>query len=146
MKIFIASPWKNKEQVEKLSEDLRARGHTVHSFIESGANLLTGHPIEDEMQIFSEALKNWQDDGRVSKIFESELTFLRECDLCVLLLPAGISSHLEAGIAYGWGKKTVLIGPIAKPEVVYLIFNKIYLDESSFLKDLDNISKEFIWN
>lgn len=146
MKIFIASPWKNKDQVEKLSEDLRSRGHTVHSFIESGANLLTGHPIEEEMKVFSEALANWQSDQRVSHVFNSELEYLKECDLVILLLPAGISSHLEAGIAYGWGKKVVLIGPIIKPEVVYLIFNKIYLDESSFLKDLDNITKESIWN
>lgn len=140
MKIFIASPWKNKDQVEKLVEDLQARGHEAHSFIESGANLLSGEPIEDYMKMFNEALKNWQQqDERVSKIFNSELATLKECDVVVLLLPAGISAHLEAGIAYGWGKKVVLIGPIAKPEIVYLIFDKVYIDTSSFLNDLNNI-------
>ena len=140
MKIFIASPWKNKDQVEKLMEELQAKGHEAHSFIESGANLLSGEPIEDYMKMFNEALKNWQQqDERVSKIFSSELETLKKCDLVVLLLPAGISAHLEAGIAYGWGKRVILIGPIPKPEIVYLIFDKVYIDVSSFLKDLNNI-------
>ena len=140
MKFFIASPWKNKEEVESLTKKLRSKGHEVSSFIESGANLLTGHPIEDHMKLFSEALKNWREDEHVSKIFNSELEILKQSDVVVLLLPAGISSHLEAGIAHGWGKKSVLIGPIAKPEIVYLIFDKIYLDTSSFLKDLDSLA------
>lgn len=137
MKFFIASPWKNREEVNFLSEEIKKRGHGVHSFIESGANLLTGQPIEDEMKVFSEALKNWQSDERVSRIFNSELKDLKDSEVVILLLPAGISSHLEAGIAHGFGKKLVLIGPINKPEIVYLIFNKIYIDTSSFLKDLD---------
>ena len=138
MKFFIASPWKNKDEVYKLSDEIRKRGHEGTSFIESGANLLSGQPIENEMQIFSEALENWQSDKRVSDIFNSEIKSLRECDVVILLLPAGISSHLEAGMAYGMNKKTILIGPVNKPEIVYLIFNKIYIDTTSFLKDLDS--------
>lgn len=137
MEIFIASPWKNREEVNYLSEEIKKRGHGAHSFIESGANLLTGQPIEDEMKIFSEVLKNWESDEHVSHIFSSELENLKKSDVVILLLPAGISSHLEAGIAYGWGKKCILIGPINKPEIVYLIFNKIFIDTSSFLKELD---------
>lgn len=142
MKFFVASPWKNKEEVVFLIEELKKRGHETHSFIESGANLLTGRPVEDEMKVFSEALKNWREDERISKIFNSELKTLKESDVVILLLPAGISSHLEAGISYGWGKKLILIGPINKPEIVYLIFDKIYLDMSSFLQDLENIVRE----
>lgn len=137
MKIFIASPWKNKDQVEKLVGELQAMGHEAHSFIESGANLLSGQPIEDYMKAFNEAVKDWQgEDERVTKIFKSELDTLKQCDLTVLLLPAGISAHLEAGIAYGWGKKVVLIGPIPKPEIVYLIFDRVFIDTTSFLEEL----------
>ncbi len=136
MKFFIASPWKNREEVNYLSQELKKRGHNVSSFIESGANLLSGQPIEDEMKMFSEALANWKSDPRISQIFESELKSLKESDSVIMLLPAGISSHLEAGIAYGWGKKLILIGPIIKPEIVYLIFDELYIDMSSFLRDL----------
>jgi len=140
MKFFIASPWKNKEQVEKLTEELKTQGHEVYSYLESGENLLTGHPIEEEMKVYWEALSNWQNDKRISHIFESEINGLKNCDALILLLPAGDSSHMEAGVAYGLGKKLILIGAVNKPEVVYLMFNKIYMDASSFLSDLPNLS------
>ncbi|MDI6717786.1 MAG: hypothetical protein QMD86_01930 [Patescibacteria group bacterium] len=139
MKFFIASRWKNKEEVERLSEELKGRGHQVYSFLESGANLLTGMPIEAEMKVFSEALANWRNDPRISQIFDFEIKGLKECDALILLLPAGDSSHVEAGAAYGMGKKIIAIGPVAKPEVIYLMFNHLYLDVSSFLADLHNI-------
>lgn len=136
MKFFIASPWKNNEEVKYLSDELKKRGHQVYSYLESGANLLTGQPIQDEMKIFYEALGNWKNDPKISQIFESEIKGLKDSEAVILLLPAGDSSHLEAGVGYGMGKKMILIGPIGKPEVVYLMFDKIYLDVSSFLKDL----------
>ncbi len=139
MKFFIASRWKNKEEVEYLTEELKKKGHQVYSFLESGSNLLTGQPIEEEMEMFSEALANWRNDPKISHIFESEIKGIKESDATILLLPSGDSSHLEAGIAYGLNKKLILIGPIAKPEVVYLMFNKIYFDISSFLEDLNNV-------
>ena len=138
MKFFIASPWKNRESVQTISNELKKRGHEVYSYLESGANLLTGEPIEKEMNIFSEALGNWRKDNRIEQIFESEMKGLRESEVLVLLEPAGGSSLLEAGVAYGLGKKLILVGGITKPEVVYLVFDEIYLDMSSFLHDLDS--------
>lgn len=137
MNFYIASPWKNKEEVDYLSSQLKTRGHQAYSFLDSGANLLSGKPIEEEMKIFSEALINWKSDTRISQIFESEMKAVKESDAVILLLPAGHSAHLEAGVAYGLGKKIIIVGPIDKPEVVYLISDKLYIDTSSFLKDLD---------
>jgi nucleoside 2-deoxyribosyltransferase len=135
MKFFIASPWKNKSEVERLSESLEQMGHSAYSFVESGSNLLTGQPIQDEMREFTEALMQWKEDDRIAKIAESEVQAIRDADVVILLLPAGDSSHLEAGIGYGLGKRMVLIGPVAKPEIVYVLFNHVYLDVSSFIKD-----------
>ncbi len=141
MKFFIASPWKNKPEVERLSEKLEEMGHSVHSYVKSGANLLTGQPIEDEMKEFTEALMKWKEDDRIAKIVETEIAALRDADVVVLLLPAGDSSHFEAGIGYGMGKRMVMIGPVVKPEVIYLLFNHVYLDVSSFLKDFSFVQK-----
>lgn len=141
MKFFIASPWRNKPEVDRLSEKLEEMGHSVYSFAKSGANLLTGQPIEDEMREFTEALMKWKEDDRIANIAESEIQALRESDIVILLLPAGDSSHMEAGIGFGMGKRTVLIGPVMKPEVVYLLFNHVYLDISSFLKDFSFVQK-----
>ncbi|HBI25635.1 MAG: hypothetical protein UT41_C0001G0247 [Candidatus Wolfebacteria bacterium GW2011_GWC2_39_22] len=141
MKFFIASPWKNKEQVEELTQELEQLGHTAYSYVQSGSNLLTGKPIEDEMKEFSQALTNWKIDDRIGKIAQSEIQALRESDIVILLLPAGDSSHMEAGIGYGMGKRMVLIGPVEKPEIIYTLFNHVYLDSSSFLKDFSFIAK-----
>lgn len=141
MKFFIASPWKNKAQVDHLSSELERLGHTAYSYAQSGSNLLTGKPIEDEMKEFSQALVNWKIDDRIAKIAESEIQALKDSDVIILLLPAGDSSHMEAGIGYGLGKRVVLIGPVEKPEVIYLLFNHVYLDISSFLADFSFVMK-----
>lgn len=141
MKFFIASPWKNKAQVDQLTQTLEEMGHSAYSFAKSGANLLTGKPIEEEMKEFSNALINWKVDDRIANIAESEVKAIKDADAVILLLPAGDSSHLEAGIGYGLGKRMVLIGPVEKPEVIYLLFNHVYIDVTSFLKDFFMVQK-----
>ena len=53
-----------------------------------------------------------------------------------MLLPAGKSCHVEAGVAYGLGKKCILIGEQKEAESLYLIFNEVYATENDFLKTL----------
>lgn len=136
MKFFIASPWRNQEKVLALSEELTKRGHEVYSFLQNGANLSTGMSIGDELRTFGEALHKWQDDPNIKKIFDSELEGLKSSDMVVFLQPAGHSSLIEAGIGYGMGKQVVIVGAMEKPEVFYLICEKIYPDMESFLKEL----------
>jgi len=54
----------------------------------------------------------------------------------ILLLPAGISAHIEAGIAYGLGKEPILIGQPEKPESLYLIFKKRFATVDDFLHSI----------
>ena len=54
----------------------------------------------------------------------------------VLLLPAGTSAHMEAGIASGLGKHLVLIGEPAKPETLYLIFDECFSSVGAFLETI----------
>lgn len=137
MKVFIASSWSNKSEVARLGAELKRRGHQVYSFLESGANLLTGLPIEEEMRAYHEALGNWKKDARIAQIYHSETEAIRSSDMFVLLLPAGDSSHFEAGFAFGLGKKTALIGQITKPEIVDLAFDDIYSSVDDFLFHLN---------
>jgi hypothetical protein len=65
---------------------------------------------------------------------------LKESDAVILLEPSGRSSLAEAGIAYGMGKKIILIGIVAHPElVVYCICEKRYPSIADFLKSIDNL-------
>lgn len=134
MRFFIASPWKNKDRVQALAMDLVKGGHTTYSFVENGANFSTGRSATEELAIFSEAVEKWESDPRIKKIFDVEMENLKASDAVVLLEPAGHSSLLEAGIGYGMGKKVFVIGPIEKPEVVYLICEHFYPDVTAFLE------------
>lgn len=62
----------------------------------------------------------------IRTIFEDDLDGLRSADKLIMVLPAGKSSHIEAGIAYGLGKKCYAIGPYEKTDSLYLIFDKIF--------------------
>lgn len=64
----------------------------------------------------------------IRTIFEDDLNGLKSADKLIMVLPAGNSSHIEAGIAYGLGKKCYAIGPYEKTDSLYLIFDKIFTD------------------
>lgn len=56
----------------------------------------------------------------------------------LLVLPAGKSAHIEAGIAYGLGKKCYAIGEYDVTDSLYLIFDKIFKNENELKTFLTN--------
>lgn len=140
MKFFLAAPWRNKEIVEGLAEEMTKRGYDVYSFLQSGANLTTGGSVVDELKMFSEAMQNWRANADIKRIFEAEMEGLKQSDVVVMLEPAGHSSLIEAGVGYGLGKKVIIVGAVERPEVFYLICQEIYPDITAFLNDLSRIA------
>jgi hypothetical protein len=140
MKFFIASPWRNKDAVQKLTDALTARGHAAYSFLVSGANLATGISVMEEFRQFSHSMENWEDDASIERIFVSEMQALKDSDTLILLEPAGRSSLTEAGIAYGMGKRVVLIGLVEHPEIVYRICRSRYPNIQGFLSDPNGLA------
>ena len=60
----------------------------------------------------------------------------------MLVLPAGKAAHIEAGIAYGLGKKCYAIGEYEATDTLYNIFQEIFSNEDDleqFLKEYSNI-------
>lgn len=53
-----------------------------------------------------------------------------------MLLPVGKSCHIEAGVAYGLGKKCIMIGKPKEAESLYLIFKEVYNSVEDFLKTI----------
>jgi hypothetical protein len=135
MRYFIASRWANMKQVQILTENIAAHGNEVFSFVKDPRNFVP----KDELKTVPDALKdlkNWRTNSELRDLYETELEGLRESDVFILLLPAGESSHIQAGIAFGLGKKTVLIG---KPEAVkthYLIFDEHYASIDEYVASL----------
>ncbi len=133
---FIASRYRNKSEVLRLARMLREKGKSLYCFIESEASLKhVGSLKEDpEKQMKKyEAKENWREDPAIQEIFESDMNALKNSRTLIMLLPAGKSVHIEAGVAYGLGKHLVLIGEQAETESLYFIFNEMYSTIESFL-------------
>ena len=62
----------------------------------------------------------------------------KACNNLLLVLPAGKSGHIEAGIAYGMGKKCYAIGDFDATDSLYNIFETIFKDENELEEFLKN--------
>lgn len=137
---FIAGRWRNKDNIKPILDVVRSEGRSAYCFIE---NEYTGETVEFKLdgdpETFmkqSEALP--QDDPLIRKIFNADITAEKESENFLLVLPAGIAGHIEAGAAYGMGKKCYAIGKLEKTETLYCIFDEIFPDVESlkrWLKD-----------
>jgi nucleoside 2-deoxyribosyltransferase len=78
-------------------------------------------------------VKDFHNDEYYKKVFEDDLEGLKNAEKVILLLPAGTSAHMEAGIAFGLGKPLILIGEAEKPETLYLVFKERYSTMEEFL-------------
>lgn len=90
-KFYIASSFKNINEVRYVSKMLKDKG-----FIQTYDWTL------NERAASYEALE---------KIGQEELAAVIDCDLIIVILPAGKGSHIELGIALGIGKKIFLYSP-----------------------------------
>jgi nucleoside 2-deoxyribosyltransferase len=125
---FVAGRWRNYEAVREVLEIIRDSGKTAYCFID---NLYEGEKLEfdpkDVEPTISGLEKLSQDDELIKKIFDKDMAGEKSADNFLLVLPAGISGHVEAGVAYGLGKPCYAVGRPEKTETLYNIFDKIFL-------------------
>ena len=129
----IISKFRNKEQCELLVSKLSEKGKTCYNFCATPAS--TENPNsspEEQMQDF-ENTENFFEDKHFRKVFERDLEGLKNAEKVIMLMPAGNSVHVEAGIAFGLDKPLILIGELEKPESLYLIFKERYSTMEEFL-------------
>jgi len=125
---FIAGRWRNYKEVKKILDTVRASGKTAYCFIE---NLYEDSKVEfkqdDSIESIMSKLESLpSDDDFIKHIFENDMLAEKESDNFLLVLPAGISGHVEAGVAYGLGKNCYAIGVPEKTETLYQIFNETF--------------------
>lgn len=133
----IISRFRNKEQCEYLIEKLKEKGKTCYNFCEMPAdpNNPDAHP-EEQMK-YHESVKDFYNDPYFKHMFERDLNGLKNAEKVIMLLPAGKSAHVEAGIAFGIGKPLILIGEPEKPESLYLIFGERHKKIEEFLETIE---------
>ncbi len=132
----IISKFRNKDNCDLLVKKLQEKGKTCYNFCDTPVdpNNPDAHP-EEQMKAF-ESVKDFFNNSRYKEIFDKDLRGLKNAEKVIMLLPAGNSVHMEAGVAYGLGKPLILIGEPEKPETLYLIFNERYKTIDEFLKTI----------
>ena len=115
MKIYIASSWKNTDLVYGIAKYLRGVGFDVDAFMDDSKGRYVFHWSEilnepDKSKSKLNAI-TFLEDNRTQRAFKEDKKWLNWCDCCLLVLPAGNSSHLEAGYAKGQGKQFIIYSP-----------------------------------
>lgn len=110
MKIYLASSWKNADQVKQIKEVFESKGHKVDAFCDtsSGRFVFSFNQLPD---VSTHNAISVMDFPVVQKAFMEDKKWIDWADAIVLILPAGNSAHLEAGYAKGSGKKLVIYRP-----------------------------------
>ncbi|HEY5221018.1 MAG TPA: hypothetical protein VIJ29_02640 [Candidatus Paceibacterota bacterium] len=135
-KYSVIGKFRNKETIQKLVGAIKAKGYDCYDFTAKPADPTNPNGTGDEQMKALESHPDYPNDPVHKHHFETDLKGLLDAEVVVLLLPAGNSAHMEAGIAYGLHKKTILIGKPEKPETLYYIFDEHYDSEEDFLKTI----------
>ncbi len=125
---FIAGRWRNHASIQEVLEAVRAAGKTAYCFIENSyeGEKIELHPdasIEASMRA-AEALP--VDDPLIREIFEKDMAAQKQSAAFLLVFPAGLAAHMEAGVSYGLGRKCYAVGTPEKTETLYGIFDQIF--------------------
>jgi hypothetical protein len=132
----ILTKFRNKEQFDILFSWLQAKGKTCYNLFAIPADPKNpAGDIKEQMDVF-ESNTDFFNDAHFRMMFEQDLQWLKNAEKVIVLLPAWVSVHIEAGIAYGLWKKLILIGAPEKPESLYLIFNERHDTIKAFLDTL----------
>lgn len=137
---FIAGRWRNEDMVREVLATVRASGNSAYCFIENDykGEKVEFLPGQDPDVFMKQSEQLSQDDPLIKKIFERDIQAQKAADSFILVLPAGINGHIEAGIAYGAGKKCYAVGTPEKTETLYCLFDRIFPDTTSLSEWLSN--------
>lgn len=128
---FIAGSWRNRAAVLNVVEALDRADAASYSFVraeyDEDAAVLAAPGGADDAVL---------DPVPVRKLFEQDLAELRAAEHFVLVLPAGAAAHIEAGIAFGLGKRCWAVGPADRSETLYRIFESMSPDVASLIDQL----------
>ena len=124
---------RNHANINTLIDQLETKGYSCFNFLNKPVLPEQSHlSWEEQMNIF-ESVEDFWNDKNYRFHFETDMNALKQSDTIILLLPAGKAAHMEAGAAYGLGKKLVIIGEIEKPETLYLMSDEHFASIEDFL-------------
>ena len=136
---FIAGKTRNKDEILKICDLFDKYNVSYYCFLKDEASMASygseSNTIEENMAEFeSLGLKS----DIVLNIFKNDLEAQKASKNFLLVLPAGKSGHIEAGISYGMGRKCYAIGEFDATDSLYNIFEQIFNNKDELEEFLKN--------
>ena len=139
---FIAGKTRNKDYILKICDLFNKHNISYYCFLK---NEETMNSYGENAKTEEERMKEFESldlkSETVLKIFHEDLDNEKASKNFLLVLPAGKSGHIEAGISYGMGKKCYAIGEFDATDSLYNIFDVIFKDETELEEFLKKYSK-----
>jgi hypothetical protein len=139
MKIYVASSWRNEYQpgVVKL---LREDGHEVYDFKDSNGFRWSEVDLDWNSWTPNEYLEGLKHPC-AERGFNRDMTALRDCDVCVYVMPCGPSASMEMGWAVAAGKHVIVYVPeLREPDLMVKMAPEITTDLAYVRRYVQNIS------
>ena len=137
---FIAGKTRNKDYILKICDLFNKHNISYYCFLK---NEETMNSYGENAKTEEERMKEFESldlkSETVLKIFHEDLDNEKASKNFLLVLPAGKSGHIEAGISYGMGKKCYAIGEFDATDSLYNIFETIFSNE----KELDDFLNSY---
>lgn len=127
---------RNADNIQRLVDGIKAKGYSCYNFLNIPATPETPDLSWEEQMKIAESETDFWNSAHYQETFNQDMAGLKNADTVILLLPAGLAAHMEAGVAFGLNKKLILIGEVEKPETLYLMFKESYKDIESFLETI----------
>lgn len=126
-KVYVASSWRNKYQQEVV-KILRWAGHEVYDYRNPapGEKGFSWSQIDPNWQQWTPAQFREALQHPVARHgYKRDKDAVDWCDAGLLVLPSGMSAHLEAGWIGGSGKPLAIYMPeLKEPELMYNFFDR----------------------
>ncbi|QRN94407.1 hypothetical protein JRI60_35480 [Archangium violaceum] len=119
---------------------LRAAGHEVHDYKDTGGGSQgASAPNMDDfarMRFEPAQFRALLEQHPLARtLFDKDMNALRDCDVCVMVLPCGRSAHLELGYAVGAGKRTIaLLQGECEPDLMYKMVERLCISIEEVLQ------------
>ncbi len=138
---FIAGRNRNKENILRICDLFDKYNISYYCFLKNEDNWGYGNKnqTQEEKQREFESLDLKSDI--VLNLFNQDMAGEKSSKNFLLVLPAGKAAHIEAGIAYGLGKKCYAIGEYEATDTLYNIFEEIFSTEEDLEKFLSQYDK-----
>jgi hypothetical protein len=126
MNIYVASSWRNGYQ-PGVVRALRADGHLVYDFKDADGFHWT--EVDEKWQEWPSEIPKYLEGLNhpcAVRGFNRDMSALTNCDVCVYVMPCGVSASFEAGWAVGAGKKVYVYVPgLREPDLMVKMANGI---------------------